>query len=74
MLPTKFQVSWPFVQEKRIDFQDGRHLGFLIRTLLAIFVLQDTLMFPTKFQVTWPFGSGEEGKNRFLRWQPWWPS
>ena len=26
----------------------------------------------TKFGVSRPFGSGEEAKNRFLRWQPWW--
>ena len=31
-------------------------------------------MLPTKFGVNWPFGSGEEGKNRFSRWRPWWPS
>ena len=31
-------------------------------------------MLPTKFGVSWPFGSGEEAKNRFLRWEPWRPS
>ena len=31
-------------------------------------------MLPTKFQVKWPFGLGEEAKNRFSRWPPWWPS
>ena len=31
-------------------------------------------MLPTKVQVSWPFGSGEEAKNRFLRWQPSWIS
>ena len=44
------------VQEKKlnIDFQDGGHdghLGFLIRTIFAIFDLQVTLMLPTKFRV-----------------------
>ena len=44
------------VQEKKwkIDFQDGSpgsHFGFPIRTILAIFHLQVTLMLPTKFQV-----------------------
>ena len=53
MSPTKFGLS---VQEKKlnIDFQDGGHgghLGFRIRTTLAIFDLQDTLMLPTKFRV-----------------------
>ena len=31
-------------------------------------------MLPSKFGVNWPFGSGEEAKNRFSRWRPWWPS
>ena len=31
-------------------------------------------MLPSKFVVNRPFGSGEEMKNRFSRWQPWWPS
>ena len=44
------------VQEKKlnIDFQDGGHgghLGFRIRTILAIFDLQVTLMLPAKFRV-----------------------
>ena len=44
------------VQEKKlnIDFQDGGHgghLGLLIRTILAIFDLQITLMLPIKFRV-----------------------
>ena len=38
-------------------------LGFPIRTILAIFYLQDTPMLPTKFQVNWPFGSGEEANQ-----------
>ena len=64
------------VQEKKrkIDFQDGGHLGFPIGTILAIFDPQDTPMLPSKFGVNWPFGSGEEEKNRFSRWQPCWIS
>ena len=56
------------VQEKKrkIDFQDGGHLGFPISTILASFDLQVTLMLPSKFGVKWPFGS-EEAKNRFSR-------
>ena len=38
-----------------------------------LFNLQVNSMLPTKFQVNWPFGSGEEAKNRFSRWPPWWP-
>ena len=67
------------VQEKKqkIDFQDGchgSHLGFPIRTILAIFDLQVTPMLPTMFGVNWLLGSGEEAKNRFSRWLPWRPS
>ena len=46
-----------------IDFQGGRHLGFLIGRILAIFDLQVSLMLPTKFQVNWLLGSGEEAKK-----------
>ena len=64
------------VQEKKrkIDFQDGGHLGFPIGTILAIFDLQVTPMLPRKFGVNWLFSSGEEVKNRFSRWRPWGPS
>ena len=31
-------------------------------------------MLPTKFGVNWLLGLGEEVKNRFSRWLPWWPS
>ena len=75
MLPSKFRVNWPFVQEKKrkIDFQDGGHLGFPIGTILAAFDLRhpDASL---KFGVNWPFGLGEEVKNRFSRWRPWEPS
>ena len=79
MLPTKFQVHYPFHsgEVRKIDFQDchhGIHLGFPIRRILAIFDLQVTLMLPTKFRVNWPFSSGEEAKNRFSRWPPSWIS
>ena len=50
----------------KIDFKDGDHgghLGFPIRTILAILDLLVTPMLPTKFQVNWHFGSGEKVKN-----------
>ena len=55
MLPINFQISWTFGlrEEGKIDFQNGHHdghLGFPIRTILAVFDLQVTLMFPTKFR------------------------
>ena len=37
--------------ELKIDFQEGGHLGLPIRTILAIFDQQVTLMLPTKFLV-----------------------
>ena len=70
-------MAFLFRRQSEKQFQDsslGGHLGFLNRRILAIFDLQVTLMLPTKIQVNWPFGSGEEVKNRFSRWQPWWPS
>ena len=53
MLPAKFQVNWPFVEEKKqiIEFLNGchdGHLGFRFGTILAIFYLQVTPMLPTK--------------------------
>ena len=72
MLPTKFQVSWPFEsrEKRKVNFQDGHHLGFRVETILSSFDLQVTPMLPTKFQVNRPFGSGEGAKHRFLLWSP----
>ena len=67
MLPSKFGVNWLFLVQKKkrkIDFQDGGdcgHLGFQIRTILAIFDLQVTPMLPTKYGVNWPRGVGGVG-------------
>ena len=58
MLPTKFQVNWPFGANNR--FQNGDHLGFPIGTILTIFNLQVSLMLSTKFQVNCLSSSGEE--------------
>ena len=68
-----FKSTGLLIQEKKrkIDFKDGGHLGFPIRTILATFDEQVTPKLSTKFQVKWPFGPGEEAKNRFSRWQPW---
>ena len=73
-LPCFESIGLSVQEEKRkIDFQDGRHLGFLIRNL-PIFDLQVILTLPTKFQINWLFGSAEEAKNRFSRWRPSWIS
>ena len=65
MLPMKFQVKCLSVQEekRKIDFQDGGHLGFPIRPILATFDLQVTPMLPTKFQVNWAFDSSYFSHN-----------
>ena len=73
VLPTKFQVNWPFGSEEGIN-RFTRYLGFAIGMILAVSDLPVTLMFATKFEVNWPFGSGEEVKNRFTRWPLWWIS
>ena len=55
------------VQEKKqkINFQDGRQLGFLIETISALFDQQVTPSYQvTKFRVSWPFGSGEQAKKK----------
>ena len=55
---TSFESVGLSVQKKKIniDFQDGGHLGFLIRMILATFDLQATSILPMKFRVSWPFG------------------
>ena len=59
MLPTKFGVNWPSVQEKKrkIDFQDGPHgghLGFPIGNDFSYFCSISHPMLPTKYRVNWP--------------------
>ena len=56
---TSFESIGLSVQEKNfnIDFQNGSHLGFQIRMILAFFDLQVTLILLTKFRVIWHFGS-----------------
>ena len=51
MLPSNLESIGLLVQEKKrkIDFQDGGHLGFPIGTILATFDLQVTPMLPSKF-------------------------
>ena len=48
-------------RKRKIDFQDGGHLGFPIGTILAIFYLQVTPLLHTKYQVNWPRGVGGVG-------------
>ena len=60
MLPTKFQVNWPFDsgEEPKNRFSRWRTFGFPIGRILGIFDLQVTPMLPTKCKVNWPRGVG----------------
>ena len=51
-LPDKSESIAILVQEKKFNiyFQDGSHLGFPIRTILATFDLQVTSILPMKFE------------------------
>ena len=62
------QLAFRVQKKFNIDFQDGGHLGFPIRTILATFDLQVTSILPRKFRVNFPFGSGEKVQNRFSTW------
>ena len=62
MLPTKFQVNWPFGSVEEVKNRFSRRP--------PCFDQQVTPMLPTKFQVNWPFGSVEAVKNRLSRWPP----
>ena len=66
ILPTESNGLSDQEKKFKIDFQDGGHLGFQIRMILAIV----TSILTTKFQINWPFGSGED-QNTFSRLQPW---
>ena len=72
---TMFWVSWHFHSGEKDQnrFSRGGHIGFWIRTILAIFYLQVAMILPTKFQINWPFGSGEDVQTRFSRWWTWQP-
>ena len=75
MLPTEFQVNWPFGSGEKAKNRFSRWppwqpYWISDQTDFSYFYLQVTLMLPTEFQVNWPFGSGEEAKSRFARWPP----
>ena len=60
LLPSIKSIGFSVQEKKRkIDFQDGDHLGYPIGTILDIFNLQVTPMLPTKFRVNWFRGAGE---------------
>ena len=45
------------------EFQDGGHLGYRTRTILAILQLHVATMPPTKFQLNPAYGSGGDVEN-----------
>ena len=68
ILPTKFQVNWPFGSGEVQYIQDcshSNHLWFAIRTILAFFLPKSCLDTSTKFRVNWHFGSGKEAEKIF---------
>ena len=69
MLPTKFQINWPFgsAEEAKNRFSRWRPSWIFYKNNFTLFDLQVSLMLPNKFQVNWPSGSGEEAKNGFSR-------
>ena len=75
MLPTKFQVNWPFGSGEKMKNRFSRWpprrpswiSDWYDFSYHQVFYLQVTPMLPVEFQVNWPFGSGEEAKNRFSR-------
>ena len=71
ILPTTFQVNWPFSSGAEVHYC---HLGFPSGVILAFLDLQVALTFPTKFRVKWPFSSEDKGQNKFSRWWPSWIS
>ena len=77
LLPTKSLVNWPFGSEAQNSPSNGgfgRHLGYLIETILGIFGLKVALILSYQVRISWPFRSGEEYRNTFLRKRLWSPS
>ena len=66
MLPTTFQVNWPFCsgQEPKKRFSKWQPFRISDRNNLSIFDLEVTPMLFTKFQDNWHFGSGGEAKKK----------
>ena len=52
ILPTKFHINWPLGSEKqrKIDFQDGGHLGFPIGTILLFLIYKLPWCFQLRFK------------------------
>ena len=70
LLPTKFQVNWPFgsgekVKKRFSRCRPWRPSWISGRNDFSFFLIYKFApMLPTKFQVHWPFDSGAEGKKK----------
>ena len=53
--------------------QDGGHLGFPIRTILATVDLQVNSLLPMNFESIALLVQEKKVQNRFSRWPPWAP-
>ena len=66
MLPTKFQVNWPFSSEEEKNIFSRWWPSWIFDwNNLATFDLQVSLMLPTKFQVSWPMVQEKKRKINF---------
>ena len=50
MFPTMFQVNLPQEKKFKIDFQDGGHVRYLMRMILAILIYKSPLYFLPSFE------------------------
>ena len=70
MLPTKFQVNWPFgsgeVKNIFLDGGHGGHLGFPIKMIFAIFIYKSPWCFLPSFK---PVGLWVEERKRKIDFQ-----
>ena len=67
MLPTKFQINWPFSSGEEVQnrFSRWQPSSISYQNDFSYFDLKVTSMILSKFQVNWPFSLGEEMKKHF---------
>ena len=67
MPPIKFRLIQLTIWEEMSteEFQDGRYLGYLNSTILAVLNLYVTPMHPTKFLLNLTYGLGEDLFEKF---------
>ena len=71
MLPTKFQVNWPFSSggeaNKSLRWRPWRPSWISVRNDFTYFLIYKSPRCFLQFQVDWTFSLGEEMTNRFSR-------